>query len=52
MVLIYFGMVEKLIFLRINTIHEYNNTMGGVHLADQLPRTYRIDKGVRNRKWC
>ena len=45
------GMVEKLRFLRMNTIHEYNNTMGGVDLADQLRGTYRIDKGVRNRKW-
>ena len=45
------GMVETLRFLRMNTIHEYNNTMGGVDLADQLRGTYRIDKGVLNRKW-
>ena len=45
------GMVETLIFLRMNTIHEYNNTMGGVDLVDQLRETYRIDKGVQNRKW-
>ena len=44
------GMVETLRFLRMNTIHEYNNTMGGVGLADQLWGTYLIDKGVRNRK--
>ena len=40
------GMVETLPFLRINTIHEYNNTMGGVDLADQLRGTYCIEKGV------
>ena len=44
------GMVETLIFLRMNTIHEYNNTMGSVDLADQQQETYCIDKGVRNRK--
>ena len=44
-------MVEILRFLRMNTIHEYNNTMRGVDLADQLRGTYCIDKGVRNRKW-
>ena len=30
--------------------NEYNNTMGGVDLADQLRGTYCIDKGVRNIK--
>ena len=35
----------------MNTIHEYNNTMGGIDLADQLRGTYHIDKGVRNIKW-
>ena len=25
--------------------------MGGVDLSDQLRGTYRIDKGVKNRKW-
>ena len=45
------GMVDTLRFLIMNTIHEYNNTMGGVDLADQLRGTYHIDKGVRNRKW-
>ena len=45
------GMAETLIFLRVNTIHEYNNTMGCVDLADQLWGTYRIDKGLRNRNW-
>ena len=45
------GMVETLIFLRMNTIHEYNNTIGGVDIADQLQGAYRIDKGVWNKKW-
>ena len=35
----------------MNKIHEYNNTMGVVDLADQLRGNYRIDKGLRNRKW-
>ena len=45
------GMVETPIFLIMNTIHEYNNTMGGVDIADQIRVTCRIDKGLRNRKW-
>ena len=45
------SMVETLRFLRMNKIHEYNNKMGGVDLSDQLRGTYRIYKGVRNRKW-
>ena len=44
-------MVETLIFLIMNRIHEYNNKMGGVDLTDQLRGTYRIDKGVWNIKW-
>ena len=40
------GMVETLIFLRMNTIHEYNNTMGDVDLEYQPRGTYRIDKGI------
>ena len=35
----------------MNTKHEYNNTMGGVDLADKIHGTYCIDKGVRNGKW-
>ena len=35
----------------MNTIHEYNNTMGVVYLVYQLRGTYRIDKLVRNKKW-
>ena len=45
------GMVETQRFLIMNTIHEYNNTMGGVDLAYQQRGTYCIDKGLRNRKW-
>ena len=45
------GMVETLRFLRMNTINEYNNTMGGVDLADQLRGTYCIYKVVLNIKW-
>ena len=35
----------------MNTIHEYNNTIGVVDLADRKRGDYPIDKGVRNRKW-
>ena len=45
------GKMEKLRFLRMNTIHDYNMTMGSVDLADKLQGTYRIDNVVRNRKW-
>ena len=45
-------MVETLRSLIMNTIHEYNNTIGCVGLADQLRGSYHIDKGLRNRKWC
>ena len=45
------GKNEKLKFLRLDSIHKYNNTMGGVDLADQLRGTYRPDHWVRNRKW-
>ena len=34
----------------MNKIHEYNNTIGGVDLADKLRGTYRIEKVLRNRK--
>ena len=44
------GMVETLRFLRMDTIHEYNNTMGGVDLAGQLRGTYHIYKVLRNIK--
>ena len=43
--------VEKLEFLRLNQINDYNNGMGDVDLADQLRGVYRIDRFVRNRKW-
>jgi len=45
------GMIEILRYLRMNTIQEYNNTMGGVDLADQLWGTYCVDKEVHNIKW-
>ena len=44
------GMVETLRFLRMNAIHEYNHTMGGVDLVDQLCWTYRIDNEICNKK--
>ena len=43
-------MVETLRFLRMNAIHEYNHTMGGVDLVDQLCWTYRIDNEICNKK--
>ena len=43
--------VEKLKFLRMGFIDQYNNTMGDVDLADQLRGSYRFDMWVRNRKW-
>ena len=45
------GAVEKMAFLRLNQIDSYNNTMGGVDIADQLRGTYRPDHWLRNRKW-
>ena len=44
-------MMEKLTFLRMNHIDNYNNTMGNVDPADQLRGVYRLDHWVRNRKW-
>ena len=44
-------MIEKLKFLRLNHIDQYNREMGNVDLADQLRGNYRLDKSVRNRKW-
>ena len=43
--------VENLTFLRLNQIDDYNNTIGGVDIADQLRGTYRPDHWLRNRKW-
>ena len=45
------GLMEVLIFLRMNNIDAYNNEMGNVDLTDQLRGTYGCDIGVRNRKW-
>jgi hypothetical protein len=45
------GETEKMQFLRMNNINEYNDTMGNVDLADQLRGSYRLDHWVRNRKW-
>ena len=35
----------------MNTIYKYNTKIGGVDLAYQLHRSYRMDKLVRTRKW-
>lgn len=45
------GGTDDLTFLRLNRIDDYNNTMGGVDIADQLRGTYRPDYWSRNRKW-
>ena len=45
------GGVENLAFLQLNQIDDYNNTMGGMDIADQLRGTYRPDHWLRNRKW-
>ena len=45
------GKVENLQFLCINTIDNYNKTMGNVDIADQLRGSYRVDHWIRNRKW-
>lgn len=45
------GCSETLQFLRLNQIDNYNAEMGNVDLADQLRGSYRLDHGVRNRKW-
>ena len=42
---------EKMEFLRLNQIDEYNYGMGGVDVADQLRVFYRLDHWLRNRKW-
>jgi hypothetical protein len=45
------GGMEKLKFLRMNQIDNYNNTMGNVDIADQLRGTYDFKHWLRNRKW-
>ena len=45
------GKMESLRFLRLNTIDNYNKTMGNVDIADQLRGSYRVDHWIRNRKW-
>ena len=38
-------------FLRANINDDYNNSMNGVDVGDQLRGTYRIDKWMHKRKW-
>ena len=47
---VYSGEVEHMYLLRLNQIDDYNNTMGGVDIADQFRGTYRPDHWLRNRK--
>lgn len=36
---------------KVNVIHDYNNDMNHVDIADQLREHYRIDRWMRKRKW-
>lgn len=45
------GITEKMKFLRMNHIHQYNHTMGNVDIADQLRGSYDFKYWLRNRKW-
>lgn len=45
------GQVEVLKYLCMNNNVSYNQEMGNVDMADQLRGNYRLDIGVRNRKW-
>ena len=38
-------------FFRLNLIHDYNNGMNDVDLADQVRNVYRWDIFMRKRKW-
>ena len=46
------GKVEAFKLFRLNQIDRYRNGMGDVDVADQLRGVYRLDRWVRNRKWC
>lgn len=38
-------------FFRLSLIHDYNNVMNDVDLADQVRNVYRWDLFMRKRKW-
>lgn len=45
------GKQEMMEFLRLNTINDYNNMMGGVDIANKLRGVYWLDWWICNRKW-
>ena len=45
------GIKEKMKFLRMAYINDYNNEMGDVDIADQYCNVYRFDHWLQNRKW-
>ena len=45
------GMLETMIFLRLNNIDHYNFSMVNVDLSDQLRDQYRMNYWLRKRKW-
>ena len=45
------GKTEQLKFLWLNSINEYNHTMGDVDRVDQLCDSYQLNHWIQNWKW-